>query len=617
LNLDALARGGLEESDARSYCLPVVKVAVSVEIDSIVLGKLVRDLKPNRPSLKALTAIQEQKMPKAITAEEFFARCREVHGDKYDYSDSIFSGTNRPITIRCPEHGEWTSRAKTHMYGAACLLCSAKLRAKKAGDVMRHTTEQVVAEFRAVHGDKYDYSRVEYRTNHTKVTIICPEHGEFKQAPSYHKGGGGCPACSYEDRGDLRRRTTDNAIAEFRCVHGDKYDYSQVEYKGAHAPITVICLDHGPFETTSNEHLRGTDCPKCALVSRSGENHVRAIPADEAVARYRETFGDRYDLSMIVEDWAGSKAKVRIRCPKHGIFESRPSDAWRGIGCPGCGVETRLNQAASGRSRLEAQMIGFIESLGFETRHGYLRGDATWTFDAVVERLKVAFEFNGVYWHSQAFASRGDHYYKRLHAERQGYRMVTVWEDDWLFRQDQIKAMIRATLGLAELRLDAGQVNPTLIQPGDAESFHAAFSPHEHTPTADLHVGITYCGELLAVASFRLDGTLARYTLKPGVAIERGIAAVVGAYCRAVEVEAVVVYCDRDYSDGSEYIEAGFEKQFGRIPRRQRMGHVGWTSGEDVLALDAANHRYLISGSDASYWTSTEARALNKKAGLV
>jgi conserved hypothetical protein len=57
------------------------------------------------------------------------------------------------------------------------------------------TTNEIIAKAKLVHGDKYDYSKVDYSNAHTKVCIICPNHGEFWQTPNNHLRGHGCPKC--------------------------------------------------------------------------------------------------------------------------------------------------------------------------------------------------------------------------------------------------------------------------------------------------------------------------------------------------------------------------------------------------------------------------------------
>ena len=86
------------------------------------------------------------------------------------------------------------------------------------------TTEEFIKKAKAVHGDKYDYSKVEYVTNRTKVCIVCPEHGEFLQRPSDHINGHECPQCGKEKNKKSRSKNIAQFVEEARKVHGDKYD---------------------------------------------------------------------------------------------------------------------------------------------------------------------------------------------------------------------------------------------------------------------------------------------------------------------------------------------------------------------------------------------------------
>jgi hypothetical protein len=87
------------------------------------------------------------------------------------------------------------------------------------------TTDDFIQKAKAIHGNKYDYSKVEYTHNNVEVCIICPEHGEFWQKPRLHLSGCGCPICT----GKKKMRTID-FIKRAKQVHGDKYDYSKAEY---------------------------------------------------------------------------------------------------------------------------------------------------------------------------------------------------------------------------------------------------------------------------------------------------------------------------------------------------------------------------------------------------
>ena len=113
-------------------------------------------------------------------------------------------------------------------------------------------------------GNKYDYSKVEYVNNRTKVCIICSEHGEFWQTPNSHLKGCGCSNCRKKIMSNKLSYTSEIFIQKAREVHGNKYDYSKVEYKDFYTKVCIICPIHGEFWQKPNIHIRTKICcPKC------------------------------------------------------------------------------------------------------------------------------------------------------------------------------------------------------------------------------------------------------------------------------------------------------------------------------------------------------------------
>ena len=105
--------------------------------------------------------------------------------------------------------------------------------------------EEFIEKARKVHGDEYDYSKVEYKNNKTKVCIICPKHGEFWQKPNSHLSSGqGCPKC-----GGTCKIETEEWVKRAKKIHGDKYDYSLVNYKNYITKVKILCPKHGEFIT--------------------------------------------------------------------------------------------------------------------------------------------------------------------------------------------------------------------------------------------------------------------------------------------------------------------------------------------------------------------------------
>ena len=192
---------------------------------------------------------------KKKTTLEFIEDAKKVHGDKYDYSKVEYINNAKRVRIICPIHGEFWQTPKQHLMGHGCSKCC------KTG--IKSNTEEFIKKAKKIHGDKYDYSKVEYVNNHTKVCIICPIHGEFWQTPNSHLNGNGCFDCSYIERGNKRSSSTEEFIEKARKIHGDKYDYSKVEYVNAWTKVCIICPKHGEFWQTPHQHLSGYGCSKC------------------------------------------------------------------------------------------------------------------------------------------------------------------------------------------------------------------------------------------------------------------------------------------------------------------------------------------------------------------
>ena len=134
---------------------------------------------------------------------------------------------------------------------------------------MALTQDKVIEQFKKIHGNKYNYSKVVYNKSNQKVEIICPKHGSFFQTPNNHKNGQGCIICSGKTK-----QTKEEILRRLNMIHNKdelKYSYNITSYKNINQKIKITCLlypEHGVFEQTISNHLNGQDCPKCELVRR-------------------------------------------------------------------------------------------------------------------------------------------------------------------------------------------------------------------------------------------------------------------------------------------------------------------------------------------------------------
>ena len=215
---------------------------------------------------------------KKLTTEEFIIRAKDVHGDKYGYSLVKYKNRKTKVKIICKEHGEFEQTPDDHLQGKGCKKCSKPV----------YDTNSFIRHSKLIHGDKYDYSLVEYKLSKVKVKIICKEHGVFEQNPNTHLRGHGCNSCKKETK---KVYDTNTFIKEAEIVHGNKFDYSLVEYSIRKDKVKIVCSIHGDFIQRPNDHLQGASCPKCK--SSKGETSIRKYLTNnninfEEQKRYKE-----------------------------------------------------------------------------------------------------------------------------------------------------------------------------------------------------------------------------------------------------------------------------------------------------------------------------------------
>lgn len=378
---------------------------------------------------------------KSMEKSKFLQKAKNVHNNKYDYTNvpnKLLYKDN--ICIICPEHGEFWQNVGNHLGGSGCPKCADIRCANKRAS----TTEEFIAKAKDYHGDKYDYSKVNYINNHEKVCIICPKHGEFWQKPNSHLSCGGCPSCGNEAVKKKLSLSQEEFIKRAKGVHNNFYIYDKVEYKNFSTKIIITCPIHGDFEQLPQSHLNGHGCPKCKfdkvgkIRQKTTEQFIKEATAihkskysydktkytscsdpitvtcpihgDFQVAAYTHLIaGDcpycsgKYNLSTFIEKaskvhnnyylynnsiYTSSKNSITITCPKHGDFNQVAADHLRGAGCPKC---CRSHGETFIASWLTEHAISYIEQYKIYNNCRFYKLD----FYIEVNNKKFAIEFNG------------------------------------------------------------------------------------------------------------------------------------------------------------------------------------------------------------------------------
>ena len=168
------------------------------------------------------------------------------------------------------------------------------------GKTTRLTTEEFIKRAKEIYKDKYDYSKVNYINKSTKVTIICPIHGEFEKYPLDFLKGQECQKCSNITRSKKRKLTVEQFIEKARKVHGDNYDYSKVNYINNHTKVCIICSVHGEFWQTPSDHLGGCGCPICkeSKLEKSLSNFLNEKNKNDVYPTYRRNYDNEKEEQM-------------------------------------------------------------------------------------------------------------------------------------------------------------------------------------------------------------------------------------------------------------------------------------------------------------------------------
>ena len=193
---------------------------------------------------------------KKKTTEQFIKEAKQIHGDRYDYSNVEYINNKAKVCIICPTHGEFLQIPQDHLKGRGCPKCN--------GGVL-HSNKEWVKKFKKTHGEKYLYNIENKKlSSNLKIEIVCPKHGTFKQSCINHSIGQGCPKCANERIGFMKRNNTEYFTQLSQKIHDKKYDYSKVNYTNNHTEVCIICPIHGEFWQKPNVHLLNHGCPKCS-----------------------------------------------------------------------------------------------------------------------------------------------------------------------------------------------------------------------------------------------------------------------------------------------------------------------------------------------------------------
>ena len=417
-------------------------------------------------------------------------------------------------------------------------------------------TTEIIERFKLIHGDKFDYSKVEYKNMTNKVCIICPEHGEFYQTPHAHLKGQSCPKCSLEKRKLKRLYTTETFIKKASIRHKNKYNYSKTVYVDSHTKVCIICPEHGEFWQQANNHLHGDGCPECKKYNLSKLNITDR--AENFISNANEKYKSKYDYSKV--EYVNNSTKVCIICPEHGEFWQTPFCHMQSAhGCPICGENAKnekhrqttedfikkaktvhgnkysyeetvyynpqtlititcpihgdfqqmpyqhldgcgCQKCAYTTSKYEKEIYDYIKTIDnnieiFSNNRSILEG---YELDIYLPKHNIAIEFNGLFWHSNAKKKNNYHITKTNICNEKNVKLIHIFEDEWIYKSKSCEKLFTDLL-TNNTNIDS---SIDLINFETAKKFHEENSLY-HTKCGDINIGYFSNGNLKDLLSLR------------------------------------------------------------------------------------------------------------------
>lgn len=385
-----------------------------------------------------------------FTIDQFRDRAYKVHGDKYNYSCSVYNGMNSPIDIMCKVegHGIFTQLAGEHIRkrkgeekGSGCPKCVG----------FNWTREEIIEQCIKKHKGYYKYDKTKFVTLDDIVTITCPKHDDFEQRLAYHKNGARCGKCAGQNL------TRDEAIERCKEIHGDKYNYTDMKYVNMSTYTNVRCKKHGEFRIKLTDHCsqkKKKGCWKCSgYFGYTREDFIEVAT---------EKHNGYYDYSEA--DYTKATDKICIICPKHKKFYQRANSHMDGFGCKLCAKRGISNKQLEWLTCLNVEVDGIIQHYGNGGEH--LIEGSLYRADGYCPKTNTILEFHGDYFHgnpeiyhpntinSVNSKRMGELYKETLEREEYiksaEYQLKVVWEFEWICALRAVKKLQRKFRGEKE-----------------------------------------------------------------------------------------------------------------------------------------------------------------------
>lgn len=523
-----------------------------------------------------------------LTKEQFIEKAIEIHGNKYDYSKVNYIDAKTKVCIVCPEHGDFLQLPYNHLNGNGCPSCA------------RHKwdTDSFIKKAMEVHGDKYDYSKTEFKSTREKVCIICPEHGEFWQYPLSHLNGNGC--------GKEKRGVRENCWENRKCPVCGKTFKERKKHK-------KICCSEECRKIYVNEHMDEINRKRSETLKETFSKKTK-FDYEKAYEKQKKTCIERYGVDSFSKTEMGREisrknmTKLRMEnsetlkneilipkykelCENDGLelleFRNRFDCT---VMCKKCGnifvtrtlgyltEKNTTNRCKicnpylvvpNKNNEIENDFSKFLEECDVKFYRNYRGIISSMEIDFYLPDYKIGFEIDGIYWHSEVYKNKMYHKEKTHKYQENGVMLIHIFEDEWRFNKEICKSRIKSILNMTETKLYARNCDIRTVDKKSAIKFLEENHIQGNTVFKYAY-GLYHENELVSLMTFgslrrnlgqkSKEGhyEMLRFCNKIGHNVIGGASKLLKHFINEKKPKQIISYSDNRWSTGNLYDKLGF-----------------------------------------------------------
>ena len=554
---------------------------------------------------------------KRLTFEDFLKKAKEIHGDDYIYEEKSYVNTKQKMWIIHNECGtRFQQTPHNHLLGHGCPKCCYK---------ERKTNYSFVEKTKQKFGDKYSFPYIdeEYKGSHSKITVkcnlcgnvftklacdfitsayggcncekqkekqisyeelkklytkneiipfdgfknknndkvelLCAKHGIYeKYISDLFNGNDICQKCGRSHNGDFKKKS----FSDFEKFLKEKYPNIDVvnkeEYLNTSTKLKFKCNCCGNiFERTPSAFLYSklyNGCPKC---TKSDISENRTKTQSQFELDVKRLYGDLY---TVIGQYTSSNNKIHIKCNDCGRdFEIEANSFLQGHGCPYHNLNNSIN---------EHKIYEYIKNIfpnAIANDRKILKGNE---LDIYIPEKNIAIEYDGLYWHSELKKDKNYHLNKTLECEKNGIRLLHIFEDEWLYKSEIWKSILDNILGLTKNRIFARKCSIKEVSVEDTTAFLKQNHIQGWCPS-QIKIGLYYNDELVSIMTFGksrhfignsdTEYELLRFCNKLNTNVVGGASKLFKYFVNTYKPKSIVSYADRRWSVGNLYEKLGFD----------------------------------------------------------